>query len=54
MTDKTSRAVITLRGPAELKQRLEDWAGRAGVSVNAAGLILLAEALRKAEREAAR
>lgn len=44
--------VITLRAPAELKHRLDAHAKRLGISVNAAVLTLLDEALRVAEKEA--
>lgn len=54
MSDKAPRETIFLRAPAELKQRLEVYAGRAGVPVNAAAVLLLADALRLAERKAAR
>lgn len=52
MPDKSPRAVITLRAPVELRDRLVAHAARSGVSLNAAALILLADALGRAEREA--
>jgi predicted HicB family RNase H-like nuclease len=51
MNDKAPRVVITLRAPTVLKDRLDAHAARLGVSVNAAVLTLLDEALRAAKKE---
>jgi len=52
MDENTARVVITLRAPAELQARLKAHAARLGISINAAALTLLDEALRNAEKEA--
>lgn len=44
------RAQLPLRMPAELKQRLTEHAKRLGISINAAALVLLDDALTRAER----
>lgn len=51
MPEKTARVVITLRAPADLKERLDAYAARLGVSANAAALTLLDAALRTEERK---
>lgn len=54
MNERPPRVVITLRAPADLKDRLDTHAARLGVSANAAALTLLDVALRAAERESNR
>lgn len=49
MTDEQRQAIL-IRAPAELKQRLTSLAAELGVSVNAAVLVLLDEALRERGR----
>lgn len=51
MDEKPARVVITLRAPADLKARLDVYAERLGISVNAVALTLLDTALRAAEKE---
>jgi predicted HicB family RNase H-like nuclease len=51
MDEQTAKVVIYLRAPAELRNRLDAHAKRLGISINAAALTLLDEALRAAEKE---
>jgi hypothetical protein len=45
------RESLNLRVPPELKRRVEEYAQAKGVSVNAAGILLLAEGLRAERRK---
>jgi predicted HicB family RNase H-like nuclease len=44
------RKSLNLRVPPELKARVEEYAAQAGISINAAACVLLAEGLRAEER----
>jgi predicted HicB family RNase H-like nuclease len=44
------RESLNLRVPPELKRQVEEYARRAGISVNAAACVLLAEGLRTERR----
>lgn len=48
------RASLNLRVPPELKRRIEEYATQAGISINAAACVLLAEGLRAEERRRTR
>jgi len=48
-----ARESLNLRVPPDLKRQVEEYAERAGISVNAAACVLLGEALR-ADRERGR
>jgi len=45
-----ARESLNLRVPPGLKRQVEEWARQAGVSVNAAATLLLAEGLRADRR----
>ncbi|MEV5004587.1 toxin-antitoxin system HicB family antitoxin [Streptomyces sp. NPDC093064] len=44
------RESLNLRVPPDLKRQVEEYAHRAGISINAAACVLLAEALRLERR----
>jgi predicted HicB family RNase H-like nuclease len=46
----TSRESLNLRVPPELKRQVEEYAQQAGISVNAAACVLLAEGARAEKR----
>ncbi|MEU7416705.1 toxin-antitoxin system HicB family antitoxin [Streptomyces antibioticus] len=47
------RESLNLRVPPELKRQIEEYAHRAGISINAAACVLLADALRVERRRQA-
>jgi len=44
------RESLNLRVPPELKRQIEEYAAQAGISINAAACVLLAEGLRTERR----
>ena len=51
MLKNVPRVVITLRAPVDLKDRLDAYAARLGISANAAALTLLNDVLRAEEKK---